>query len=148
VDAKWIPIFAAAVGVLGGVGGAIVGGSLANAAEETRLESEREAAIVDLRRATYAKWVGAADAYAFTNLAAAELFTEGEEVEAVKFVAPQLLDFFTADAAVDLIAKTALADATDEMEEKLGEGPVDEETYNMLRNRFIQLAREEIESGD
>lgn len=92
--------------------------------------------------------MGAADAYAFTNVAAADLFTEGEEVEAVNFVAPQLLDFFTADAAVDLIAKTDLADATDEMEDKLGEGPVDEETYNKLRNRFIQLAREEIESSD
>ena len=42
MDAKWMPVFAAAVGVLGGVGGALVGGSLANAAEEDRLETREE----------------------------------------------------------------------------------------------------------
>jgi hypothetical protein len=63
MDAKWMPVFAAAVGVIGGVGGALVGGSLANSAEQERLEDERRDAREDLFRATHGEFLGAADSF-------------------------------------------------------------------------------------
>lgn len=94
MDAKWIPILAAGLGVLGGIGGAIVGGSLANAAQENQLESEQEAAINDLRRATHARYLGAADAYLIAQGVTKDIFiedgvpTQDEEVAAVGFLRP------------------------------------------------------------
>jgi hypothetical protein len=61
VDVRWLPILAAALGVLGGVLGALVGGTIANNGQKDRFESERAAAIQDLRVEAYSDYVGAAE---------------------------------------------------------------------------------------
>ena len=69
MDARWLPILAAVLGVLGGVLGALVGGWIANEGQEDRFESERKAQIQDSRIAVYGNFVGTADALAITLLA-------------------------------------------------------------------------------
>jgi len=69
MDARWMPILAAAIGVLGGVGGALVGGLAANAGQEKGFERERAAAIEDLRIEEYGTFIGTADEVALTLLA-------------------------------------------------------------------------------
>jgi hypothetical protein len=60
MDARWMPLFAAAVGVVGGVGGAWVGGGVANEGQQQRSQSERAAAIQDLRIEVYGDFLGTA----------------------------------------------------------------------------------------
>jgi len=57
-----MPLFAAAVGVVGGVGGAWIGGVVANEGQEHQSQSERAAAIQDLRIDTYGDYLASADA--------------------------------------------------------------------------------------
>ena len=152
MDAKWIPILAAGLGVLGGIGGAIVGGSLANAAQENQLESEQEAAISDLRRATHARYLGAADACFIAQGVAKDIViedgvpTQNEEVAAVGFLRPQLLELFGTQGAVALLTNSDVAAAADKLTDEL-EDP-DLNRYDALRSEFIRLAREEIESDE
>ncbi|MDQ5874067.1 MAG: hypothetical protein M3526_01635 [Actinomycetota bacterium] len=60
MDGRWMAILAAALGVLGGVGGAFVGGSMANEGQERQFEADRAAAIQDLRIETYGNYLGTA----------------------------------------------------------------------------------------
>jgi len=60
MDARWMPLFAAAVGVLGGVGGAYIGGVVANEGQERQSQKERTAAMQDLRRDAYGDFLGMA----------------------------------------------------------------------------------------
>jgi hypothetical protein len=61
MDVRWLPLLAAALGVLGGVLGALAGGCIANKGQESRFERERQAQIQDMRTEVYADFVGAAD---------------------------------------------------------------------------------------
>ena len=64
MDARWIPVLAAALGVLGGVGGAAIGGSIANEGQQQRFEGERLHQLQDLLIDTYSRYVRtAASAY-------------------------------------------------------------------------------------
>jgi hypothetical protein len=49
----WIPVLAAVVGLLGGVGGAYVGGEVANNGQEQQFENQRAAQVQDLLIDTY-----------------------------------------------------------------------------------------------
>jgi len=60
MDVRWMPLFAAAVGVLGGVGGALVGGFIASQNQEEGFRRERAAAKQDLRVEAYADFLGTA----------------------------------------------------------------------------------------
>jgi hypothetical protein len=150
MDAKWVPLLAAGFGVVGGVGGAVVGGWLANDAQKNQLESARQAAITDLRRATYAQYVGAVDAYVLTNEFADAIFKgnrEGDQQAAVKFVAPQLTEALKAEAEVELVAKTPVARKAAHLRDKAGE-PIHWKEYQPLRRDFIRAATHEIENED
>jgi hypothetical protein len=69
MDARWTPILAAAIGVVGGVGGALVGGFWVNQGQEEGFERERAAAIQDLRIKEYRTFMGTADELSLTLLA-------------------------------------------------------------------------------
>ena len=142
MDARWIPLLAAALGVLGGVGGAAVGGSVANSGQSQRLQEERITEVQDLLIATYAEFQGAADNYAISWGIAEEKF-RGES-ERLEFVKPQLDELFRTAAAVELVANPQVMDAADKLRDELGGG--DPKDYETLRNSFIRLAREEIEA--
>ena len=61
MNERWIPILAGVIGVVGGVGGAVVGGVIANEGQEEQFENNRAAEVQDLREQTYVKFVGAAE---------------------------------------------------------------------------------------
>ena len=61
MNERWIPIMAGVIGVVGGVGGAVIGGVIANEGQEEQFERDRAAEVQDLREQTYVKFVGAAE---------------------------------------------------------------------------------------
>jgi hypothetical protein len=69
MNVRWLPIVAAAVGVLGGVLGALAGGWISNKGQESGFERARKAQIQDIRREVYADFVGAADKLAIRLIA-------------------------------------------------------------------------------
>jgi hypothetical protein len=52
-----VPILAAVLGLVGGMAGAYVGGSVANAGQQQRFDNERQTRIENLRIATYTSYL-------------------------------------------------------------------------------------------
>jgi hypothetical protein len=111
-----MPIVAAGVGVLGGIGGAFIGGYLANEGAERRFEKERAAAEQDLRREAYGTYLGTAQEVWATWLAHAEEFQAADESDASDAERDAAADakaalnaagvrLFVAQARVRLVAK-------------------------------------------
>jgi uncharacterized protein YukE len=152
MDARWVPVLAAIVGVLGGMGGALIGGYVANEGQQQRFEDERAAHVQDLRRGTYAEYVrelnnailiGGNPAKAFNAQAEVSILSSSS---AVKNAARQLGK--AADELNEAIAKLAQT-----KEGRLKERYAQEErrlsrVYARKLNRFIDRAREEIETGE
>ncbi len=57
---RWVPVLAAVLGLLGGMGGAAVGGYVANKGQEQRFQNEQSTRLRDLRTETYVKFLRAA----------------------------------------------------------------------------------------
>jgi hypothetical protein len=114
------------LGLLGGVGGAAVGGYVANVGQEQRFEHERATQLRDLRIDTYVRFLRAA---------------EREHNEA-----PQTEDRIvrSAEAEVALLAPTeAVRQAAGMLAENTLVGDPDD--YTPLRNRFIEVAQADLE---
>ena len=54
---RWIPLVAALLGLAGGMGGAYIGGEVANQGQQQRLRDERASQVEDLRRNTYVTYL-------------------------------------------------------------------------------------------
>jgi hypothetical protein len=134
MDDRWIPILAGVIGVIGGVGGAVVGGVIANEGQEDQFEKDRAAELQDVREQTYVKFVGAAE----------NVFTVGgEENEAVANAAL---------AEVALLSPTLAQPARGVFEaarnlrgtESAKQQQTERVAYSRQLNRFIVLAQDEI----
>ena len=122
----WVALLAAVVGLLAAMGGAAVGGYIANKGQEQRLEQERAAEIRDLRIATYVKFLEA---------------IEREHFEAAK--TPDRL-VRTAEAEVALVAPTSeVRRAAGRLTTNALFGATETE-YRRLRDRFIESAQADI----
>jgi hypothetical protein len=53
----WIPVLAAALGLVGGIAGAYVGGQVSNDGQEQQFENQRTAQIQDLAIETYSNYL-------------------------------------------------------------------------------------------
>jgi CHASE1-domain containing sensor protein len=130
VSEPWIPVLAAILGLLGGVGGAAVGGFVANEGQERRFEHERATETRDRRMETYVKFVRA--------------------VEDEHFNAPTTDDRLirTAEAEVALVASgPAVRQAASRLVEYALFGDVnDEQEYARRANEFLGVAHAEIEA--
>ena len=147
MDPRWMPLSAAALGILGGVLGAFVGGSLANEGQERRLESERAAAKQALLSEAYGTYIGTAEEVWATALSGGA----PEEIDAVA------VRLFVAGARVALVAENdKVRDAAIELREVLtpeeGTYPEGEEgerqqakAYKEATENFLAVARDEIE---
>lgn len=125
----WITVVAAVLGILGGMGGAAVGGYIANRGEQQRFEHERAAEIRDLRLDTYVMLLRA---------------TEREHAQPVE-TDDRIVR--TAEAEVALVAPTV---AIREAASRFAANALDatsEQDYTSLRDEFIHLAQAEIEPG-
>jgi hypothetical protein len=136
---RWIPIFAAAVGVLGGMGGALVGGYISNQGQEQQFENQREAAKDDLRQDAYANFLQEGFSYLLqVQLKAAGLPVTGEELKA------RSQALAGAEAAVALFGNTELAVLADQLLNDLVREQVDDATTHL--KDFQDLAKEDIAS--
>jgi hypothetical protein len=165
IDARWMPIVAAGIGLIGGLGGALVGGWLANRGQEKQFESERAAAAQELRREAYADYLGTAEAFV-VSYAEPQASTDAEErtLEAERRALVQKL--FVSRARVFLVrenidvekAAEAITAALfdDELEAAAREAcgkdqacldSLDDKQYNAYveaGNTFLSRARQEI----
>lgn len=125
----WVPVVAALLGILGGMGGAAVGGYIANRGEQQRLEHERAAEIRDLRLDTYVMLLRAAE------------LEHAQPVETDDRVVR------TAEAEVALVAPTgAIREAASKFAANALYG-TSEQDYTRLRDEFIDLAQAVVEPG-
>ena len=129
---RWLPVLAASLGLVGGVAGAAVGGYVANTGQEQRFQEEREARIRDLRIDTYAKFLRAVENEKVNNAAVADSLV------------------LTAEVEVALLASTdALRQAAARLSERARNWDVGEESeYTASRERFVDLAHDEIDAGE
>jgi hypothetical protein len=128
---RWIPVVAAIVGVLGGMGGAFVGGYIANKGQQQRFEEERKTQVQDLRRETYVQYLQKADA------AVALTFTEPRPPENSPPVVNAAAQVRSARAQVLIVSSNSLRSEADELYASLN---VDEGAYERARERFIVAA--------
>jgi hypothetical protein len=133
MDERWFPVLAAVLGLLGGIGGAAVGGYVANKGQEQRFEEERAARIRDVRLDTYVKYLQAAENEHFhPSTASEEVITRAEaEVELVA----------SSDAlreAAAMLTDTVLSGEDTEIWER---------KIRKARKVFVDLAHREIETG-
>ena len=125
----WVPVVAALLGILGGMGGAAVGGYIANRGEQQRHAHERAAEIRDLRLDTYVMLLRAAE------------LEHAQPVETDDRVVR------TAEAEVALVAPTvAIREAASQFAANALYG-TSEQDYTRLRDEFIDLAQAVIEPG-
>jgi hypothetical protein len=108
MDARWMPLLAAAVGVVGGVGGAYIGGVVANEGQEQQSKKERAAALQELRRDAYGDFLGTVQEL---RAAAAAREPDGittREQDELNEIAVRL---FVAKARVDLVTESGAVEA-------------------------------------
>jgi hypothetical protein len=126
---RWIPVVAAVVGVLGGMGGAYVGGYVANEGQKQRFEEQQVAQRLELRRETFAAYLRAVQgvitgSHAETLLtpeANVEIVAQGREVR---------------EAALDVAASVDVFIRGRERKFK--------PDFLKSRNRFIEAAKAEL----
>jgi hypothetical protein len=144
VSDRWIPILAAAIGVLGGMGGALIGGYVANQGQEQQFNAEREAARQDVRREIYATYLQAADSLlAKWDLRqnAGALDTEAQQN---KFLEAEAIPLLRAEAAVDLVAEHEVQNAAKAIVDAFDRGISEESEWVALRKNFVEVAHREI----
>jgi hypothetical protein len=150
MDARWTPILAAAIGVLGGVGGALVGGFAANEGQEKGFERERAAAIQDLRIKEYGTFIGTADEVALTLFANAPVDEIRQTYKRLLAAKARVFLVETEGAGVGTAAYSATTTLekavaalnnrdTDEMEHLL------EDDYPGDIDHFLEVSRADIE---
>jgi len=131
---RWIPVFAAIVGLLGGVGGAFVGGWLANEKQENQFVNERADRLRELRIDAYASYLKACE----------DTRTLGGPGRVATVDA--------AEARVLLFSDSAVRDAARELlDECKAKGKrLNEADYTPVRDRFIEQAQaqDEAETSD
>jgi hypothetical protein len=126
---RWLPVLAAVLGLLGGIGGAAVGGYVANKGQEQQFEEERAARIRDVRLQTYVSFLRAAE----------------NEHSNAREVSDGVVR--TAEAEVALVARsTALRGAAARLTDAALFYSV-ERQFTEARDSFIELAHSEIETG-
>jgi hypothetical protein len=151
MDARWIPVFAAGLGVVGGVGGALAGGSLANEGQQRRFERERADAKQDALRETYGNYLATAQEI----LAKYAAQRPQPEVDAA------YVRLVVAEARVGILAEnTRVTEAAAELREALEAEPADKRlsdeekraleaqqlaAYQEAAETFRAVARDEID---
>jgi hypothetical protein len=133
VNERWIPILAGVIGVVGGVGGAVVGGVIANEGQEEQFEKDRAAELQDLREQTYVKFVGAAERVHI-------LGRPTDQAEASAAFAEVILLSPTLKQPATMV----LARALETTGKDTNEQETVEEAYGKNLDRFVLLAQEEV----
>ena len=118
----WVPAVAAFLGVVGGMGGAFVGGAVANEGQQQQYANERLERMAELRRMTYVSFV--------------------EELEHHFFQGGTPDKARAAQAAVLLVSSAAIRQASSAATDAANSD--DLSRYTNARDRFIDLAQHEL----
>jgi hypothetical protein len=121
----WIPVLAAVVGLIGGVGGAYVGGEVSNNGQEQQFENQRLAEVQDLLIGAYGNYLRASSRWV--------LDPDSEELRAEALAAETEVEFLAASPEVDVAAQQLF----DVVEER--------GNYNAEREQFIDTAGRSLE---
>jgi hypothetical protein len=119
---RWIPAVAAFLGVVGGMGGAFVGGAVANEGQQQRFENERVERMAELRRVTYVTFI--------------------EELEHHFFQGGTPDKARAAQAAVLLVSSASIRQASSAATDAATGD--DLSRYTNARDQFIDLAQREL----
>jgi hypothetical protein len=133
VNERWIPILAGVIGVVGGVGGAVVGGVIANEGQEEQFEKDRAAELQDLREQTYVKFVGAAE----------KVHMRGSPTDAAGANAA-LAEVILLSPTLERPATRVLKRAGQTTGEDTKEQETVEAAFSKNLERFVLLAQEEV----
>jgi beta-mannanase len=132
---RWVPILAAVVGVLGAIGGAYAGGTVANQGQEKRFDRERAATFQDLQIATYSKYLETVDGIE-------------AKVEVGRDGSADYVTLRAAESRVALLASPKLRQAAARLADALSRWtPNKTGEYVRTRNTYIELAQHEIASA-
>lgn len=121
MDARWMPILAATLGVIGGLAGALAGGFIANHGQVEEFKRDRAAARQDLRTDVYGEYLGTAEAYVLANLLG---LTDAEKnAQLVKLFVTRARVFLVredieVEKAAEAITAAVLDDTKAEMDER------------------------------
>lgn len=148
VPDRWIPVVAAAVGVLGGMGGALIGGFVANQSQEDRLQAEQQAETRNVRRETYGTFLQAAELLVQESAFLTESGALDTEAEQIHFIQTKGIPVLTARAALDLVAGEEVRDAAHEITDAIESGIGDEKVWESLRQHFVDEGKKEILPGE
>jgi hypothetical protein len=127
---RWIPVVAAIVGVLGGMGGAFIGGYVANKGEQQRFKEEQVAKTENFRRDTVVKFLAAAEKLRFAGGTGQDLLADEAQVSL-------LFPTSVVRAAAREVSHAARISTT-------GENDLN---YRRTRDRFIRAARDAMTGG-
>jgi hypothetical protein len=127
VSERWIPLLAAVVGLLGGMGGALVGGWVANEGQQQRFEEEQEAQARELRVEAFAEFLQSA---ASINQGAPDPDAALARLDA-------------AEAKVGIFANTDTRNAAAKLGEAVRADKKDED-YDLPRENFVEAAKAEV----
>jgi len=131
VSERWIPILAAIVGLVGGLGGAAIGGSIANAGQQQQFRNERIADLNNLLNETYSRYLRTA--------ATAYLHRTGGSTSMKELIRTQGEVEGGAAEVVLLVNVPAVEDAAERLEHAVIDG-VDFKSYREARDGFIEAA--------
>jgi hypothetical protein len=140
-----MPILAAAIGVAGGVGGALVGAFAANKGQEEGFKRERLAATQDLRTEAYGTFFGTAEEVGVVlqsdDAPNAEIRAAFRKLNSAKARVFLVADDPGVGPAAFAAAK-ALETANDASNQKKQQRM---RVYYKKRDRFLEVARDEME---
>jgi hypothetical protein len=138
---RWVPFLAGALGLLGGIGGAYIGGKVANEGQQKQFENQREAQLQDLLIAKYGKYLAAAQVMV-------QDFDLPNEARAEAKKAADVVQFSAAEAEVHLVASrelwataTAVREAFETDDPTLGKARL-----KTAQKAFIERAQQDINS--
>jgi hypothetical protein len=138
---RWLPILAAVVGVVGGIAGAYIGASTANAGQNQQFENGRRAARQDLRQNTYANYLQAADRL----LVELQLSADPDFGVTNKELKGLLDSVVAAEGGVDLVSNIKVRHLADALTTALAKNQ--QRRAFALRERFIKLAKRQIKTS-
>jgi CHASE1-domain containing sensor protein len=144
VSDRWIPVLAATVGVISGLGGALIGGYISKETQQQQFENERQAALVDMRREVYSTYIQAVETFLQTVDATRQL--QGGDLtpeQTRKLIEEEGIPALAAQAAVELVAEDGVREAAQDIDQAFDANTIEEE-WDDLRRAFIDLANEEL----
>jgi hypothetical protein len=145
---RWIPVLAAFLGLLGGIGGAFIGGAVANEGQQQRFENEQAIRAQDLRREAFADFL---QAVANVNQGAGNVNEELARADTAKAQVALFANARTREAASTLRNALTADEACGELNTRgAGDACVKnaQQQYFKAQTGFVIAAKAQLDAGE